>query len=329
MLQPPVQHGAEPLEAQSAGFSGYVGHSITSLTQPGPRRAFHAARRALDSAVQSCQGRLARPIMNPDVSVDTANPSGELPGPGRSHPALSRLAHRPWPLPAGPWAWRQTWCDLLFAHWRIDAAVLRPLVPEELEVQQFDGTAWIALVPFRMTGVMRRPLPDLPWISAFPELNVRTYVDHGGKAGVWFLSLDATNPLAVWAARRYFHLPYVRAQMDVALEETEVSYDSVRRDGTARFRGRYRPSSPVYASRPGTLEHWLTERYCLYAKTPAGVLQRTDVHHAPWPLQGAEVRISDNTVFEAHGLDVAGPPAHVHFSRRLDVVVWPSESVEA
>src|SRR5439155_22775952 len=123
------------------------------------------------------------------------------------------LAHRPWRLPGGRWAWRQSWCDLLFAHWPVPAADLRPLVPESLTVQEHGGTAWLGVVPFRMAGVMRRPLPDLPWVSAFPELNLRLYVERDGKPGVWFLSLDATNALAVWAGRRFFHLPYHRARI--------------------------------------------------------------------------------------------------------------------
>src|SRR5262245_4268389 len=124
------------------------------------------------------------------------------------HASLSHIDHRPWALPRGRWTMRQSWCDLLFAHWRVPVSALRPLIPARLKIQEFDGSAWLGAVPFRMTGVMYRPLPDLPWISAFPELNLRTYVECDGKPGVWFFSLDATNPLAVWAARRFFHLPY-------------------------------------------------------------------------------------------------------------------------
>ncbi len=113
---------------------------------------------------------------------------------------LLQQAHRPWPIPKRRWIWRQSWCDLLFAHWPIEASQIRRLVPEPLQIDEFDGTSWIGIVPFRMEGVMRRPFPDMPWISAFPELNLRLYVHHQGKPGVWFLSLDATNPLAVWAA---------------------------------------------------------------------------------------------------------------------------------
>ncbi|MFT7663947.1 MAG: hypothetical protein ACI87A_002175, partial [Planctomycetota bacterium] len=145
------------------------------------------------------------------------------------HSALERLDHRPWPLPPGAWSWRQSWCDLLFAHWPIPSSQLRSLVPSELTVQEFDGTSWVGVVPFRMQGVMRRPLPDLPWVSAFPELNLRLYVEYEGKPGVWFLSLDASNWLAVWAARRFFHLPYFHADMRLDWNADRVEYRSTRK----------------------------------------------------------------------------------------------------
>lgn len=226
-------------------------------------------------------------------------------------------------MPAGNWTWRQSWRDLLFAHWPIPAATLRPFVPETLEIQEYDGTSWIGLVPFRMTGVMRRSWPDLPWVSAFPELNIRVYVERNGKPGVWFLSLDAANPLAVWAARRFFHLPYYRAAMSVSARSDGIQYTS-RRTG-AEFAASYWPTSDVHRATPGSLEHWLTERYCLYALDPDGILWRTDVHHIPWSLQSAEACIHSNTMFDFHGLSVHGAPSLLHFSRRLDVVVWKME----
>lgn len=241
------------------------------------------------------------------------------------HAALSRLDHRPWPIPAAKWTWRQSWRDLLFAHWPIPTAILRPFVPKGLEIQEYDGTSWIGLVPFRITGVMKRPWPDLPWISSFPELNVRTYVERDGKPGVWFLSLDAANPLAVWAARRFFHLPYYKAAMSVNAGHDGIQYASRRTD--AEFTAQYRPTSEIYQSAPGSLEHFLTERYCLYALAPDGSLWRTDVHHEPWPLQSAEVQIFSNRMFEFHGLTVGGTPPLLHFSRRLDVVIWKSEQI--
>lgn len=242
------------------------------------------------------------------------------------HLSFAHVDHRPWPLPSQRWTWRQSWLDLLFAHWPISAATLRPLVPDGLTIDELDGTSWIGLVPFRMSGVMRRPLPDLPWISAFPELNLRLYVTCQGKLGVWFLSLDAANPLAVWAARRFFHLPYFWAHMHIEDEDDRFAYHSIRRDGSARFDAVYGPTGVSYLAEPGTLEHWLTERYCLYAQSPKGTLYRCDVHHAPWPLQPAFAEIGTNEILQHHGLSVVGTPL-LHFARRLDVVVWSPEIV--
>jgi uncharacterized protein YqjF (DUF2071 family) len=239
--------------------------------------------------------------------------------------ALEEVAHRPWPLPGREWTWRQSWLDLLFAHWPIAASAIRPLVPRELQVQEFDGTSWIGVVPFRMAGVTRRPLPELPWLSAFPELNVRVYVQCDGQPGVWFLSLDASNPLAVWAARRFFYLPYHRAAMSIT-EKDGVFHYSAQRSG-AEFEASYRPTSDVYRSLPGSLEHWLTERYCLYASSPKGVLVRNHVHHLLWLLQRAEATFTRNTMLKAHGLSIPTSAPVLHFAKRLDVAVWNAERV--
>lgn len=243
------------------------------------------------------------------------------------HPSLATVDHRPWQLPAARWAWRQSWVELLFAHWTAPAEQLQALLPPGLELDRFDGQAWVGVVPFRMEGVMRRPLPDLPWLSAFPELNVRTYVTRAGKPGVWFLSLDATNPLAVWAARRWFHLPYHRADMSVRKEGDRLEYRSRRRAGEAALNGWYRPTGAVQLAQPGSLEHWLTERYCLYAADRQGRLSCTEVHHPPWPLQAAIGEFTENTMLQAGGLSVTGPPALLHYAERVDVVVWsPKEA---
>ena len=183
------------------------------------------------------------------------------------HPALQTTAHRPWPLPPRAWRWRQTWSDLLFAHWPMPVSVLRPFVPPALTIQEFDGTSWIGIVPFRMSGVMHRPLPDVPGVSAFAELNLRLYVEADGKPGVWFISLDAANSLAVWAARRLFDLAYFRADMTGSAAGARIHYKSTRRGGGVTFRGSYWPTSAPQAARPGTLEHFLVERYCC---TPRG-----------------------------------------------------------
>lgn len=244
------------------------------------------------------------------------------------HSSLRRINHRPWALPKRPWRWRQSWRDLLFAHWPVAASALRHLVPEGVTIDQFAGTSWVGVVPFRMEGVIHRPLPALPLISAFPELNLRLYVQVGGKPGVWFVSLDAGNSLAVWAARRLFHLPYYRATMALRDDGEKIHYDSVRRASSARvaFKGAYWPTGPAVESKPGSLEHFLTERYCLYTATPRGKLLRAEVHHWPWPLQTAAAEIEENLIAEPQGIHVDGPPL-LHFSRRLDVIIWPPEEV--
>ena len=263
-----------------------------------------------------------------------------------AHSALSRTDHRPWPLPRGAWRWRQSWRDLLFAHWPVPVEAVRRLIPPGLEVDTFDGATWLGIVPFRMAGVMLRPLPDLPWISAFPELNVRVYVTRDGKPGVWFLSLDATRLPAVVAARQLFHLPYHWADIDITEASEGFDYRCRRRnplpggeggrspslgeeigEGRPSLAAHYRPTTPVYAATPGTLEHWLTERYSLYAVTPNGALFRTEVHHHPWPLQQAAAEFTANTISAAGGLPISGPPALLHFARRIDVVIWGPERV--
>lgn len=216
----------------------------------------------------------------------------------------------------------QTWHDLLFAHWPVREESLRSLVPAQLSLDKFDGACWAGVVPFRMSGIRRRGMPPFPRLSQFPELNVRTYVVYEGKPGVYFFSLDAASRSAVWAARRFYHLPYFHAVMSCDPSSGHVNYDSCRITGGAAFRGRYRPLAKPRQSSPGTLEHWLTERYCLYSVF-RGNVYRGNIHHGPWPLQTAEAEIEINTMAEVAGIPLPSRPSLLHFSRRLDVLVWP------
>ncbi len=147
----------------------------------------------------------------------------------------------------------QTWHDLLFAHWPVPESALRPLVPAKLELDLFDGRGWIGVVPFHMSGIRIRGLPSLPGLSRFPELNVRTYVTHGGKPGVYFFSLDAGNLPAVLAARAFYHLPYFRARMASREKDGEIQYSSHRYHTNAEFRGHYRPTSDVTVAAKGSI----------------------------------------------------------------------------
>lgn len=220
-------------------------------------------------------------------------------------------------------AMRMTWHDLCFLHWRVPAGELQPFLPRGLELDTYEGEAWIAVVPFRMTDVSPRGVPRFPPLSDFAELNVRTYVTDGRKPGVWFLSLDATQRLAVRIARAFFHLPYLDADIDVRLEGDTVVYRSVRTHlgaGPAELAVRYRAIGPPVPAVPGTREHFLTERACLYAATRRGTLLRQDVEHAPWPLQPGEAEIERCTMTRPLGIALPDEPTLVYVSRRIDVV---------
>ena len=233
---------------------------------------------------------------------------------------------------------RQVWEDLLFAHWPVDPDALRLMLPANLQLDLYDGRAWVGLVPFRMSGVGARLIPSE--FSPFPELNVRTYVVHGGKPGVWFFSLDAAHALTVWGARKFFHLPYLLAGMACEEQEGWIHYRSTRNPvdaeihkttaaSPARLLARYRPVGEVFEAQPGSLEHFLAERYSLYARDSRGGLLRCEVHHPPWPLQPAEAVFDENTMLSAAGFTVSAlQPELLHFSRRQHVVVWPPSLIE-
>jgi uncharacterized protein len=247
---------------------------------------------------------------------------------------LDETAHRPWPMPDQPWIMTQTWHDLLFAHWPIDVAVMRAKVPASLELDLFEGQAWIAVVPFQMKNVTPRGLPALPWVSAFPELNVRTYVRIGDRPGVFFFSLDAANALAVATARTLFHLPYFQADMQVDVEDrsNRVTYASRRTstDGPpAECIGTYRPVGPVFNPRPGSLEYFLTERYCLYAVDGSGGTHICEIHHPLWALQIAEAEFSVNSMARAAGFTLPDVSPLLHFAKRQDMVAFPLTRVSS
>jgi hypothetical protein len=221
----------------------------------------------------------------------------------------------------------QSWHDLLFAHWRVNERVLRPLIPDAFDIDRFDGSAWVGVVPFTMSHVVARGTPALPWLSAFPELNVRTYVSpRDGKRGVFFFSLDAARLPAVLAARAMFRLPYFHASMQVTRRGDGVHYASRRRLGRASFEASYEPAGPPFTAKRGSLDFFLTERYCLYHLGPMGRPSRLEIHHAPWPLQPARAEIVQNTMTDGLGIPLNGAPL-LHFAKRLDVVTWWSRTL--
>lgn len=244
---------------------------------------------------------------------------------------LSTTGHRPWPLPRAPWIMTQRWNDLLFAHWPVPAEEIDPLLPEGLAVDVCDGSAWVGVVPFWIDRLRMRGIPPIPGANHFPELNLRTYVRerNSNRAGVYFFSLDAANPMAVAGARTFFRLPYYWAKMHIEdRENREFHYESERllTRRPVRFRATYR--SLGKPSNKGYIERFLTERYALYTRR-GEILHRANIHHLPWPLEEAEAEIEVNELPQAHGIHLPESRPLLHYSRELVVYVWPLEPAAA
>jgi uncharacterized protein YqjF (DUF2071 family) len=213
----------------------------------------------------------------------------------------------------------QTWERLAFLHWPVDAARLSERLPPGIEPDEFDGSAWVGVTPFEVHSFRLRLTLPFPVISTFPEINVRTYVTSDGGPGIWFMSLDTSNVLAVHAARKAYRLPYHRAKQSVRARGDWIEFSSERHD--ARFSARYRPRGPVREAPAGSFEHFMGERYCLYTLDERRRCLRGDIHHRPWPLQAAEAEIAENTMARPYGIELTGEP-RAHYADRLDVVFW-------
>ena len=221
------------------------------------------------------------------------------------------------------------WHDLLFAHWPVAADLLAAQLPRTdppLELDTFEGQAWLGVVPFRMSGIRWRRFLPLPGTSAFPELNVRTYVRANGRPGVWFFSLDAGSKLAVRIARWTYHLPYYDA--DIACEVQSngvVNYSSERTHsggGTATLAVSYEGLGDLFAAQSGSLEHWLTERYRLFAADSRRRLWRGEIRHSPWPLQPAKATFTHLNMTTQLGFALPSSEPHLLFARELSVKAW-------
>lgn len=251
-------------------------------------------------------------------------------------PDIDRIS--PTRRPAGPAVGYHTWRDLTFLHWRFPPELISPLLPPGLSLDTFDGDAWVGLVPFYMANVRPRWFYAVPGLSHFCETNVRTYVHYRGRdPGVWFLSLEASNTIAVLAARVGWHLPYFRSTMKLSIEGSVHRYQcrrlwpgpsNVGCEVTARFGpslGADEPNRPQPAGQalPGTLDHFLVERYLLYAQGRRGNLFCGQVHHPPYPVQKIELLQWEDSLLGSHGLPVSRPPDHLAGSSGVDVEIFP------
>lgn len=246
---------------------------------------------------------------------------------------LVRTSHRPRPLPSGRWALTQRWNDLLFAHWPVPAAAISALLPEWLEVDTFQGSAWLGVVPFWLDRIKIRGVPQVPGVRSFPDLNLRTYVRdrYTGTPGIYCFSLDASNLVAIAVARLFYHLPYYWAEMRLEQQsDREFGFYSRRLLAGRQivFKARYRglgPTRKTAECRSGTFEYFMTERNCLFSSNRAGQPVRANLHYVPWPLEEAEADIEHNDLPSTIGIKLPDIEPILHYSRRLAVYIWPTE----
>ena len=238
---------------------------------------------------------------------------------------LKKTDHRLWPLPNRPWRVRQNWIDLTFLHWRVESNKLRGLLPNGLELDEYEGQAWLGVVPFRMSGVRFRGVPPIPGLSSFPEINVRTYVRCGDKRGIFFFSLDTNSSFTVRYGRRSFHVPYFLAESSILSVGSGWHYQSQRTHleaPPAEFNITSEPMGQVCRADEGSLLYFLTERYCFYSSPLSGQILRCDVHHLPWPIQDAQVETKRLSGIASLGVPEGKPPELAHFSAGVRVVGW-------
>jgi uncharacterized protein len=242
---------------------------------------------------------------------------------------LEITAHRAYPPASEPWLLWQQWTRLLFAHWPVPSERLRSLIPSELELDTFNGTAWLGIVPFQME-ITLRGFQKTPIKKCFNEINVRTYVQYSGQhPGVYFLSLDADDLLAVLGARIAYQLPYHKAHIECQTQQSPgIYYKSHRTHGpAANFEAIYQPVSQPFQSQPGSFEYWLTERYCLYTRGPAGDLCVGEIHHPPWMLQNAQADWHCNTMTSPYGIELPLKDVHLLYADYQEIYTWPLKSV--
>jgi len=232
--------------------------------------------------------------------------------------------HRPWPLPFMPWVMRQSWNNALFIHYPIAINKLRQLVPEQLQLDTYDGWGWISIVPFKMEKVGIRAIP---FSITFPELNIRTYVTIDNKPGVYFFSLDATNLPVVFLSNMFINLPYLHSQMTIHHDGDYTSFSCIRKSSDESIACLYHPISEPFTASKGTFDYWVTERYCFYTVNSAGKVNRCNILHKPWPLQHAEAEIRHNSLFSSKSLQFEAITPILHYSKGVDVRVWPLERV--
>jgi len=238
-----------------------------------------------------------------------------------------RTSHLPFPMPERKFSLKQNWVNLTFMHWEVDPDILRMHVPDDLEIELFEGKAYVGVIPFRMEKVRPRNLPSVSFISNFPEFNIRTYVRKNGKGGVFFLTLDAMSRVTCLYAPFAYGLPYKYAKGFVNAVNGIYSWSSKRISGEIRLEGESEPKGHLLKAKKGSLEEFLFERYCLYV-SKNGITYRAYTCHEPWEFQDAEANIRYNSLTEHYKLGIQNTlePDLIHFSKGVEVMTWDIES---
>jgi uncharacterized protein YqjF (DUF2071 family) len=247
---------------------------------------------------------------------------------------LYSVEHRPWLPPDSQWLISQSWNDLLFAHFAIDPATLRQLVPDALTLDLYDGVAWLTVSPCCTSHLRPSGIPPLPAFSFFPQVSLRTYVTLQGKPGVYYFSVDAANLSVVWFARAFFRMPYWHSAIQISgatihaqhSEEGSIRFHSSRINSPAVIDLAYAPEGNPERARRWSLDEFLTERYCVYSWNRR-VYYRTEVHHQPWLLQRSSVEICTNSLADSLALALPPKPDLCHFSRSLKMLAWAPETI--
>jgi len=238
---------------------------------------------------------------------------------------LNDIIHRPFPIPSQKWIMRQSWRNVLFLHWPVPVEKLRPLIPSSLQIDTFNGSAWLGIILFVLEGIFPLGISSVSLTPKFPETNVRTYVKYKDKPGIYFISIDVENWASLNIAKRWYRLPYNSAQIFFRKDGQTCYFQSIRKGNenpSISLKGKYGPISDVYYAKKGTLDHWLTERYCLYSSNNGVNIFCGEIHHQPWPLQKAEIDLVRNTLFNPFNFELSKVKPIAHFSTGVDSLMW-------
>ena len=227
---------------------------------------------------------------------------------------LADTKHRPFDYPTGNWTYYQEWNNALFLHWKVPFAALRKLVPVGLTLDTFYGNAYVSLVAFTMQKIRLRNLPAIKFVSEFDEINIRTYIDNDNRKGVYFLSIEAEKQLSVYIAKALSGLPYRKSN----IHRTLGNCKSVNLRDRSSLDTEFEVKKVL--TQKAALDHWLTERYCLY-HDKAEVIYRYDIHHKEWEIKDVHMKRL-NLDYKIGDLNLTNEPDSIHYSEGVKVLAW-------